>query len=76
MSKGKKERKECEAHIFLLPEPNGKEALGTCKRCGATRMHYNSYQTQFNGWKGDNRGGKAVKGTKQWKQGTRKYARK
>ena len=22
-------------------------------------MHYNSYQTQFNGWKGENRGAKA-----------------
>ena len=67
MSKGIKERKEEHAHIFLLPEPNGKESLGTCKVCGATRMHYNSYQTQFNGWKGDNRGAKASrsKGSKE-----------
>ena len=68
MSKGIKERTECTAHIFLLPEPDGKESLGKCKKCGVTRMHYNSFQTQFNGWKGDNRGGKAVKGKKLGKQ--------
>ena len=61
MSKGIKERTECTAHVFLLPEPDGKESLGTCKKCGATRMHYNSYQTRFNGWKGENRGAKASK---------------
>ena len=59
MSKGLKEQQSTCTHIFLLPEPNGKEALGKCKVCGVTRMHYNSYQTQFNGWKGENRGAKA-----------------
>jgi len=67
MSKGIKERTGCTAHVFLLPEPNGKESLGKCKKCGATRMHYNSYEMVFNGWKGENRGAKASrnKGSKE-----------
>tara|TARA_R100001086_G_scaffold11832_1_gene6162 strand:- start:2422 stop:2625 length:204 start_codon:yes stop_codon:yes gene_type:complete len=59
MSKGIKEQQSTCTHIFLLPEPNGKESLGKCKVCGVTKMHYNSYQTRFNGWKGENRGAKA-----------------
>ena len=29
-------------HHWMLPSPNGKEAMGICRHCGKKQMHYNS----------------------------------
>lgn len=33
----------CTAHHWLLPEPNGRTGISTCKLCGITKEHFNSH---------------------------------
>jgi len=45
--------KEC-VHHFLLPEPDGLESLGRCKKCGDERIHENTIPwMSWNRWRGN-----------------------
>ena len=30
-------------HHWVLPEPNGREAMGVCRNCKKKQIHYNSH---------------------------------
>ena len=42
---------KCTQHTFILPRPNGYEALGVCRVCGFKRIHFNSVPESLNPWK-------------------------
>jgi|TARA_R100000458_G_scaffold47573_1_gene46384 hypothetical protein len=33
--------KKCEMHHYILEAPNGKQAIGICKKCGHKKTHSN-----------------------------------